>query len=148
MRRTIVVIFAGFVLTLGLLAYIACSDDSSCPIAKMTKCGGVCVDQQNDATNCGACGKKCQTDGHCIAGKCTCNQSWAPDDCNNVCTDVTMDPLNCGTCGTKCNANQVCDAKKCVAAPGDSGPTEAGPKEAGPKEAGPKETGPKEASTH
>lgn len=84
----------------------------------------------NDAANCGGCGRACSKAGasaaSCVTGACkpTCDGNHA--DCSsppasspdNGCeTDITSDPKNCGACGTSCDAvphgTSACLTKSC-----------------------------------
>lgn len=97
-----------------------------------TNCGDVCVDLQNDLSNCGACGQACNpahADGACNSGVCqisacvssfqNCNGNIA-DGCE---VDIQADVNNCGACGVVCsyaNAqagcfNAVCQLTACDA---------------------------------
>jgi hypothetical protein len=49
---------------------------SPCSAPNSTSCSGTCVDVNNDANNCGACGTVC-TGGLCVGGK--CNNCYDPD---------------------------------------------------------------------
>jgi hypothetical protein len=88
-----------------------------------------CVNEQDDANNCGTCNKMCAgpTSGAgqaaCAKGACTldCNAGLTacpvvgPTECANTMTDTS----NCGTCGHICstavkNASETCQGSQCV----------------------------------
>ncbi len=72
-------------------------------------CNGRCVDESNDPSNCGACGRSCGT-GACVDGQC-CYPGWAS--CGNKCTEIETDPDNCGACGNVCPNGQCASATCC-----------------------------------
>jgi len=79
----------------------------------ITRCGGACVDLQNDAANCGGCGIACGGGTSCMRGMCLCPASL-PTACGGRCVDSRTDPTNCGACGTTCAAGQRCEASRCT----------------------------------
>ncbi|MBS2022773.1 MAG: hypothetical protein JST92_10205 [Deltaproteobacteria bacterium] len=80
----------------------------------LTDCSGTCRDEQNDRTNCGACGKVCDSGKACVAGQCTLDCQAGLTNCSGLCVDKNTDRANCGACGTSCNAGEVCSGGECV----------------------------------
>jgi hypothetical protein len=78
-----------------------------------TLCSNKCVDVQNDAANCGSCGKACAAGQVCAAGVCGVTCLGGSTLCSNKCVDVQNDAANCGGCGKTCAAGQVCAAGQC-----------------------------------
>jgi cysteine-rich repeat protein len=76
-------------------------------------CNDVCVDGQEDESNCGRCGvtcdagEKCQL-GECICGSQACDQSETcciGDGGVPLCRPLLDDRENCGSCGNVCNTD-------------------------------------------
>ncbi len=86
-------------------------DGQSCG-SPLTTCSLLCVDLQNDSSNCGACGNACSTGRICTQGQCGCS----PDhiECDGACVDLRTDMVNCGSCGTACPTGAVCSYGNCV----------------------------------
>jgi formylglycine-generating enzyme required for sulfatase activity/poly(3-hydroxybutyrate) depolymerase len=86
--------------------------------AGQSVCGGVCVDEQGDDENCGACGVTCTTTGQsCRAGACACPAGDKV--CGGACVNEQTDPHNCGACGTTCPITApACVAGTCTCATG------------------------------
>ena len=88
-----------------------CSGNQTC-------CVNVCVDLQNDPTNCGTCGYHCNQGEFCVSGHCqlcggvTCGEGEIC--CNDSCTNIMTDELNCGGCGKICNPDENCLDGHCV----------------------------------
>ena len=74
----------------------ACSATSPCG-ANQACCSGRCESLQNDAMNCGACGRACGSNQACCTG--TCKSTTALTDC--------------GACGVQCGVDQFCDGMSC-----------------------------------
>ena len=108
-----------------------CVSADDCPMVNgkpQLCCDGKCADRFNDAANCGACGKVCDTvanaNSGCVNGSCAVTMCKAGfGDCDtkaaNGCeSDVTSDLAHCGACGTPCakapNTTVKCEASKCV----------------------------------
>jgi hypothetical protein len=74
-----------------------------------------CADTNNDAANCGTCGKTCSTGQVCQSGNCvsTCGSSATAMVCNGSCVDTNTDNANCGTCSKACLAGTVCSGGTC-----------------------------------
>ncbi len=79
----------------------------------LLNCNGVCVDQQNDPANCGACGTACQQGEYCSQGACTSTCGGGTTGCNGSCVDTNVDPANCGSCGNACQQGEVCSLGQC-----------------------------------
>jgi hypothetical protein len=102
-------------------------------------CDGVCVDTTSDPRNCGTCGTRCQVNGKCAGGGCTCvkagcgnpDGSCCPSSDASICscapgakfTDVAtcnfVDACPAGTtpcagpnCKACCPAGSICDTTK------------------------------------
>ena len=100
----------------------ACPGDEACNEAtgkcgcgaNLEVCEGVCVDIQNNAQNCGECGKICQFDNGldvgCEGGECklkTCESGYHPFE--NACEKD--DTTNCGEHGVACTIDNVTDSE-------------------------------------
>jgi len=118
---------AGWLLLLPWLATLgACDGKLGEPCSPpTTDCQGVCVDENADARNCGACGSACGAGQVCVAAACAaqcpsgfdkCDVSGAP-----ACVDTSHDDLNCGACGNACMSPQSCvDGACAVSCPTDA----------------------------
>jgi hypothetical protein len=80
--------------------YPQCLSGCGCPPG-YTNCNGTCVDLNFDASNCGACGNRCNTSKYpglfCWGGKCQClypHNCCATDDAGN-CTECLTPPHRC-----------------------------------------------------
>ena len=82
-----------------------------CP-GGLSRCGGECVDLENDGFNCGACGKTCEGEEFCSGGTCGCSPGLA--DCSGSCVNTYSDPNNCGACGVACAGTSYCEASTCT----------------------------------
>jgi hypothetical protein len=76
-----------------------------------TLCNGICVNEQNDSTNCGACAKVCQSGLICQSGKCACpsGTQLCRGACVPLCPSMTsscFDP-NSGLTWAATSAGQV-----------------------------------------
>jgi len=78
------------------------------------------VNTKTDSTNCGGCGKKCQSGFTCAAGVCKADTTakkttcTAPKKlCSGACVNVNNDASNCGACGKKCPAGSKCTQGAC-----------------------------------
>jgi hypothetical protein len=101
-----------------------------------TLCAESCVDLQNDAHDCSACGTSCapgqtcsagvcvgsttcDTDSQCAAGeRCVAGACQARDCagdtlCGSTCVNLATDSANCGTCGTACPYTETCAGGAC-----------------------------------
>lgn len=89
-----------------------CTKDEAC-------CGSKCVNVQNDATNCGACGNSCAATGEaCFNGACGCGSANAHCNaeetcCGSSCADIQTDATNCGSCGAVCPNGGTCANGTC-----------------------------------
>ncbi len=85
-------------------------------------------DLQNDALNCGKCGRTCAANQHCQDGTCAWNTPVsqcvpsaeicdnADNDCDGLIDEgiaLLSDSQNCGTCGHVCGAGQICQNGYC-----------------------------------
>jgi hypothetical protein len=87
-------------------------DSGTTCAAPQTSCGGVCVNLQTDAMNCGKCGNKCAV--ACSSGMCVATCPMGTTNCGGSCVDTKVDPNNCGTCGKVCGNGQTCVAGACT----------------------------------
>lgn len=84
-----------------------------------TMCGELCVNLQDNAFHCGACGHVCPNPtggfGKCVNGMC---YSICPGldytECGNACVMLASDPRNCGACGQVCADMMVCSKGRCT----------------------------------
>jgi hypothetical protein len=81
-----------------------CDDDEE-------RCGNTCVDTDEDANNCGSCGKVCGNQQECNGGKCECTGDLTL--CSSACVNTDTDAQNCGSCGKKCSSGQTCRDGAC-----------------------------------
>src|SRR5690606_13857785 len=83
---------------------------ATCPTGQ-TACNGWCVDLNNNATSCGACGNLCQPGSGCAGGVCQCQAGLTA--CTNGCSNIQGDGNNCGGCDIVCQGAQVCSLGAC-----------------------------------
>ena len=76
-----------------------------------SRCGGQCVNLENDENHCGECGKQCKH-GKCKGGVCK-NECGSKTKCGDSCVDTKTDYNNCGACGKKCGWGEKCEDKVC-----------------------------------
>lgn len=101
------------------------ADAAPCPPSR-SLCGGVCVDLQTSASNCGACGVACALVANatvtCVSGRCALACATGFGDCNrdgsDGCeTDLRTTVSSCGACGNVCpgrdHATASCAAGVC-----------------------------------
>ena len=108
---------------IGLPGGVPSTPLRGCP-AGQASCGGVCVNLENDAANCGYCGDICRSGETCSAGLCrssagpvsaaACPQPDSMTQCGISCLELLWDESNCGVCGNRCGAGQVCEVGYCV----------------------------------
>jgi len=89
--------------------------NSACPVSGETNCGGCCVDEQTDPSNCGACGTLCSGDEICQAGRCACANGESL--CGFACVNEQTDPSDCGGCGMACAVGATCQHGVCGSCP-------------------------------
>ncbi|MDF3065651.1 MAG: hypothetical protein K0R38_1252 [Polyangiaceae bacterium] len=89
-----------------------CDDDED-------MCGNMCVNTDEDAKNCGSCGKACGNQQECNGGKCECTGDL--ELCSSACVNTDTDAQNCGSCGKKCSSGQTCSNGSCTG--GTTNPT-------------------------
>ena len=85
---------------------------SGCP-AGQVMCGNVCVNEQTDQNNCGACGTVCNAGTTCTSGVCVTSFCAGGTVCSGVCVNTNTDPNNCGQCGIVCPAGKTCSNGTC-----------------------------------
>lgn len=78
--------------------------------AGQTECGGVCIDEQSDALNCGACGRKCDANMACKSGRCVCVPATCTAGACGALSDGCGATLDCGGCP----AVEACVANRCA----------------------------------
>jgi hypothetical protein len=90
----------------------------------LTPCSGNCVNTQNDKSNCGTCGNKCDSGEFCVKGSCAtvsvgglnveqiCSTGYTP--CSGDCVNTQNDKSNCGACGNKCASGEFCVKGSCA----------------------------------
>jgi hypothetical protein len=83
----------------------------ACPSGTI-RCGGSCIDQNTDNSNCGSCGNGCLYEKNCVSGVCSCPAGLTV--CEWHCFNTNTDTNNCGGCGNVCNADQNCISGVCV----------------------------------
>lgn len=81
-----------------------------CP-GGLDSCGGVCVDVQTNADNCGSCGHGCGSGQLCSNGACQCQSGFMA--CSGTCVNIANDPAHCGSCSNACTGSDVCDHGSC-----------------------------------
>ena len=84
----------------------------SCP-AGSTLCGSLCVDENTDRNNCGACGNVCASGTACTNGSCQSGCPGGTTPCGGVCVNENTDPQNCGACGNVCTSGTTCTGGSC-----------------------------------
>jgi len=67
----------------------------------------------DDALNCGACGKACGATEFCQSGVCT-ERCLNGELCDAQCVDVSKDPAHCGDCNQPCKPDEQCFESICV----------------------------------
>lgn len=78
------------------------------------ECGdGSCVDIDNDALNCGACGKTCGAEQACLNRTCVDYCGPGTEICAATCVDTDYDPDHCGACGEACDDGAYCWLGEC-----------------------------------
>ncbi len=89
-------------------------------------CGGACVNEQVDTSNCGACGTTCAIGASCQSGSCGCPSGEAVSNgwccpagstgCSGGCVELGSDVNNCGTCGNQCTSaiGEICQGGQCA----------------------------------
>lgn len=124
---------AGTCTTSNLPAGTACGSGQTCDgngvcqttcAAGTTLCGGKCVNEQTDTTNCGACGIACPAGNACINSVCTLSCPAGTTNCAGVCVNTSTSTSNCGVCGTVCatfNDVAACTNGACGVASCNSG---------------------------
>jgi collagen type VII alpha len=85
---------------------------AGCPAGQML-CGTVCVNEQTDSNNCGACGTVCNAGTTCTSGACVTSFCAGGTVCSGICVNTNTDPNNCGTCGDVCPAGKTCSNGAC-----------------------------------
>lgn len=83
--------------------------DTASATCMHTRCDSLCVDLQNDARHCGACGNRCDGDEVCEEGGCVCNGEL----CNGTCVDLATNTRHCGACGNDCPEDAICQGGAC-----------------------------------
>jgi hypothetical protein len=82
------------------------SNGSACPclngVQEIPCTNGICVDQNWDPQNCGACGNTCGAGESCNMGECVPCPYGPKTLCGGVCTNLRDDVQNCGACGNVC----------------------------------------------
>ena len=76
---------------------------------------GVCRDIKTSVSNCGRCGKTCNTGETCVNGEC---YSCTETQCGDACVDITSDAEHCGGCYQACGQGMACSDSECACAPG------------------------------
>ncbi len=74
-------------------------------------CDGACVDTRSNPRHCGGCGQRCQVNGICSAGTCTCVRGECMNSGGTCCPASAVRPIACrctgatnlGTCETEGN---------------------------------------------
>ncbi|MFT5355645.1 MAG: hypothetical protein ACI9KE_002864 [Polyangiales bacterium] len=61
----------------------------------LTTCGGLCIDPDTDAMNCGGCDLPCRGSDSCVAGRCE-STSCLPEGARCASSDMCCDDLICG----------------------------------------------------
>jgi hypothetical protein len=88
----------------------ACAADQLC-------CNKKCLRVDEDATNCGACGKTCGMSETCSGSQCRCaggsGCTTGNTCCGDGCANLQTDRFNCGACGKRCNTGESCVAGAC-----------------------------------
>ncbi len=101
-------------------------------------CDGECVSLEDDARNCGECGRICLGATECFEGECVrfcddgcdrftelCEQveyddvclcREGLDDCDGLCVDLRTDSDHCGACFNVCPEGHVCGDSECTEA--------------------------------
>lgn len=84
-----------------------------CSGAGLTCCSNTCRELDEDASNCGMCGRQCGIRVPiCIAGLCC--PILSNQICDNHCSNSQTDEDNCGGCGNACGSGQTCVNGSCV----------------------------------
>ena len=109
------------VCSVGVCGSSCSGGTTQCPSADGTN---VCVDTQNDPTNCGRCGGPVDAGATCPIcqdGLCrsTClGGKFCPKE--KKCVDTDSEPNNCGDCGHVCAAGEFCSGGNCTGSCGSN----------------------------
>lgn len=78
-------------------------------------CGITCIDLQNDARHCGACGNACADGESCSGGVCGAGASCSAGltACSGDCVNLDSNAQHCGACGNACDDDLLCSNGAC-----------------------------------
>lgn len=79
----------------------------------LTDCGGVCVNLQNNDSNCGQCGNACGESESCVEGECKETTPGELVDCNGEWVDLQTSTFHCGKCNRRCGPSISCEGGEC-----------------------------------
>lgn len=94
---------------------VVTSDEGSGCETPLSSCGGMCVDTASNALNCGACGRRCETNAACVDGACRISCAAGQTVCSGECVDLRRNALHCGACGRSCRSGESCESGRCSA---------------------------------
>jgi hypothetical protein len=99
----------------GTAPWRRCWSVSSPSTRPPTRCGGTCVNLDEDDAHCGECNRACNGDLTCLNGECGCDSGMR---CGNDCVELDESHAHCGQCDRTFQGDLTCSGGECVCAAG------------------------------